>query len=143
MTELTPIDLLALTIFGEARSEPIEGKIGVANVAKNRRVTGRWGSTYETVCLAPLQFSCWSPKGGLSNYTMIHALSEQIATGHRPDDPVLTECYGLARAIDVWLRDNTHGATHYHTVNLMPPAWARGHAAVAHLGNHLFYVGIA
>lgn len=141
---LSPLDLLALTIYGEARSEPIEGKVAVGNVCRNRLKTNRWGATYERVCLAPMQFSCWSPKGGLSNYTLVKALAQQIMDGHPPKDPVLAECYWVASGIQSGAaRDNTDHATFYFVTRSKIPTWAIGQLPVCVIGAHSFFSGIA
>ena len=61
------IDILARTIFGEARGEynrpdgGIAALIVIANVVMNRLKQGGWfGSTIKEVCLKPWQFSCWN-----------------------------------------------------------------------------------
>ena len=57
---MTDLEALTLTLYGEARGEPIEGLIGVAMVIRNRvRDKYRGAVNYEEVCLAPAQFSCW------------------------------------------------------------------------------------
>lgn len=140
---LSPLDILALTIYGEARGEPIEGKIAVGNVCRNRLKTNRWGATYERVCLAPMQFSCWSPKGGLSNYTLVKTLAAQIMDGHPPNDPALAECYWVASGIHGGAaRDNTERSTFYFVTNSKIPSWAIGHLPVCVIGNHSFFSGI-
>ncbi len=140
MTSLSALDVLALTLYGEARGEPVEGQIAVANVIRNRRRDGRWGQTYEGVCLARLQFSCWSPDGGGANYLKLVKLRELVMAGRMPADAALKACYGIALALDQWILDNTHGATHYHTASLHPrPAWAIDEHPIATIGGHLFY----
>ncbi len=62
------IDVLARTIWGEARGEGIAGQIAVGWCIRNRvemdlHNDGRpdwWGEGYEGVCRAPWQFSCWN-----------------------------------------------------------------------------------
>ena len=144
MRALTPMDYVALTIYGEARGEPIEGKIAVANVLRNRRRSGRWGTSYASVCLAPLQFSCWTPKGGAENYATLSELADRLGYAGTPDDPVVRECYGVAAGLEAWIRDNVAGATHYHVATMRTvPKWAAGRDPVARIGDHLFYAGIA
>ena len=59
-------DILARTIYGEARGESISGQEAIASVILNRvafaKRRGRywWGNTIAGVCLAPWQFSCWN-----------------------------------------------------------------------------------
>ena len=51
----------AKTIWAEARGEPLDGQIAVANVILNRaRQGGWWGDDVAGVCCKPKQFSCWN-----------------------------------------------------------------------------------
>ena len=50
------VDLLARTVYSEARGESWAGKQGVAHVAKNRKANGSRGNTYEDVLSSPNQF---------------------------------------------------------------------------------------
>lgn len=141
---LSDLDVLALTIYGEARGEAVEGKIAVGNVCRNRLKTNRWGASYERVCLAHLQFSCWSPQGGLSNYSLLKALAQQIMDGHQPADRVLAECYWIASGITSGAaQDNVENATFYFVTKTPPPSWAVGHVPVCIIGAHSFFSGIA
>lgn len=143
MTTLSSLDVLALTIYGEARGEPVEGKVAVGNVCRNRLAANRWGKTYESVCLAPMQFSCWTPRGGLSNYTAIKALAQQIMDGTTPHDPALAECYWIAEGMQSGVcRDNTSHATFYYVANSKMPTWAVGQVPVCIIHNHSFFSGI-
>ncbi len=58
---MTERDVVALTLYGEVRGEPLEGQLAVASVLLNRKADGRWGQTFTSVCRAPWQFSCWNP----------------------------------------------------------------------------------
>jgi hypothetical protein len=57
-------DILARTIFGEARGEGVAGQIAVAWTIRNRVNDGKdkswWGEGYAGVCQKPYQFSCWN-----------------------------------------------------------------------------------
>ncbi|AZD06253.1 Cell wall hydrolase [Pseudomonas chlororaphis] len=57
-------DLLARTLWGEARGEGLAGQIAVAWTIRNRVNDGKakswWGEGYAGVCQAPYQFSCWN-----------------------------------------------------------------------------------
>ena len=58
------VDVLARTIFGEARGETVSGMEAVASVVMNRlafsRRRGRywWGNSVVDICQSPRQFSC-------------------------------------------------------------------------------------
>ena len=56
------IDILARTIYGEARGEIEEGKRAVGLCILNRYKSKKWFSanTIAEVCQKPLQFSCWN-----------------------------------------------------------------------------------
>ena len=56
---LSDLEVTLVTLFGEARGEPVEGLIAVGSVIRNRVKAARFGSTYRAVCLARWQFSCW------------------------------------------------------------------------------------
>ncbi len=141
---LTALDIFSLTIYGEARNQPVEGKIAVANVIRNRVRTSHWGAGYDAVCLAPHQFSCWQRVGGAVNYEALRALHLQIEQGQRPVDPALTECYAVAQeTMSGRLQDNVRGATHYFVTKSLTPLWAVGHAPVCTVGDHVFFAQIA
>ena len=64
--ELPVAEVLARTLYGEARGEGLPGIEAVACVILNRvafaKARGRywWGNTVSQVCLKPGQFSCWN-----------------------------------------------------------------------------------
>lgn len=87
------IDLLARTIIGEARGEPIEGKIAVAHVVRNRLLDGGYGQDMRSVLFAPRQFEPWntrrdelmriSPES--RDYQTARRIAEQVMRGDLPD----------------------------------------------------------
>ena len=53
--------IFAKTIWAEARGEPLDGQIAVANVILNRAQQGGWwGDDVVKVCRKPKQFSYWN-----------------------------------------------------------------------------------
>lgn len=128
------VDILARTLWGEARGEPVRGIEAVAAVVMNRvRHGGWWGDTVETVCRKPMQFSCWNPDD--PNRAKLDQVTEA--------DRIFRICVRIARrAIGGSLADPTNGATHYHA-RFVHPLWARGRAPSAEIGNHVFYADVA
>ncbi|MGE5545571.1 MAG: cell wall hydrolase [Solirubrobacterales bacterium] len=130
------VDVLARTLWGEARGEPVAGKEAVASVVLNRVARAKaaggrhwWGGTVEEVCRRPWQFSCWNP--GDPNRAKIEAVTME--------DRTFRTCVRIARrALGGVVADATEGATHYHAIGLLPP-WARGLTPTAEIGGHLFY----
>jgi hypothetical protein len=146
LAQLSAPAVLALTIFGEARNQPIEGKVAVGSVIRNRLASGRWGHDYKAVCLAPWQFSCWTPKGGQANYETVLAAARTLLRpdGHRGPD--LRECVWVADGLisDV-LRDRVANCQHYMTRELWhshPPSWAKGLDPAIRIGDHVFFRGV-
>ena len=127
-------DVLARTIYGEARGESVRGMEAVAAVIMNRVAAARegrrwWGTTVIEVCRAPHQFSCWNPDD--PNRRQIESVDD--------DDPTFAVCRRIARrAIGGALVDPTNGATHYHALGAAP-GWAEGHAPCRRIGRHVFY----
>lgn len=129
------VDVLARTLWGEARGESVRGKEAVAAVVINRvrRARARggywWGGSVVEVCRRPWQFSCWND--GDPNATKCAAVTVE--------DRNFRACLRIARrAVAGVLDDPTGGATHYHHRAVVPP-WTRGRVPSAEIGNHLFY----
>lgn len=144
---LSEREVVALTIWGEARNQEIEGKVFVGSVIRNRVLSGRWGRTYAAVCFARLQFSCWSPQGGTSNYDALLRLTRQLVGDYheRPElTPTLRELLFLAEGIiGGQLQDRAQGSNHYITRDLWktkPPAWAVGQLPQCIVGDHVGFL---
>ena len=122
------IRAVAATIWGEARGEGPDGMLAVGCVIRNRAQSpGWWGKDWESVCMAPKQFSCWWDKQGA-----------RVRTVDETDTRFL-KCLEIARSIvDGSAEDITGGADHYHT-GAVSPSWSRGIKPVAIIGAHRFF----
>ena len=130
------LDLVTATIFGEARGEPIEGKVAVGCVIRNRVLDPRWPLTYKEVVLQPKQFSCWNNYD--SNYgSTLRATVPTLSW----QDMAWQECRLVAHGIIYdRLMDNTKGSNHYHSSKIAKlPKWAEGSEVMKQYGGHLFY----
>jgi spore germination cell wall hydrolase CwlJ-like protein len=139
LADVSPADILARTLYGEARGEDLAGIEAVACVIMNRVALAQcrggywWGNDVVQVCLKAGQFSCWNK--GDPNREKLLRVSER--------DQAYRLCRRVAnRAIGGKLADAVHGATHYHTLQC-DPWWARGHVPVCEIGNHVFYGDIS
>lgn len=124
-------DILARTIYGEARGEPWIGKVAVAHVVLNRMNDPRWPNTVAEVCLQRKQFSCWNPDDPMRP----KVLAVDGAT--IPFQECLWAAYSVLRGE---VPDPTNGANHYYapsTIN--PPRWAQGQTPVRTIGRHRFF----
>jgi spore germination cell wall hydrolase CwlJ-like protein len=115
-------DVLARTIWGEARSEGQAGMEAVACVVANRVAIAQarngfwWGNDIILVC---------------PNREKLLAVSEKNIH--------FATCLRIARrCVAGCLDDITNGATHYHTKAILPH-WAEGQTPVAVIGSHVFY----
>jgi N-acetylmuramoyl-L-alanine amidase len=138
---LGPVSIVALTLWGEARGEPIEGRIGVACVIRNRVRAHTWfGDGYDGVCLAPQQFSCWNAADPNCRKLFVLAAGRERWL----DDPLLAETLWIAEGVVTGrIGDRVGDATHYHAASmLVPPAWTEGARRVGRVGGHLFFAGV-
>lgn len=139
MSHSKNVDILARTLYGEARGEylrrdgGISALISVANVIINRVKYQAWfGKTIEEVCLKPYQFSCWNEND--PNRPVL----QQVQAGK---DKVFDVCLEVASCVGtgVW-PDITHGSDHYYAVWLpRAPQWAVGKTPTFKIGQHVFF----
>ena len=129
-------DILARTLWGEARGESLTGQIAVAWTIRNRVFDGKakswWGEGYSGVCLKPWQFSCWNKNDPndayLSGAKPIPAA--QYAQALKAADQVMADA----------TPDPTGGATHYYATTMpKAPTWAKGAKQTLKLGQHVFF----
>lgn len=136
----TDIDVLARTIWGEARGEGRAGQVAVGWSIRNRvemdlHHDGKpdwWGEGYSGVCQAKWQFSCWNPGDPNQPY-----LSGKLAI---PATEFAT-AKDVARAVIAGADpDPTGGATHYYATSMpKPPAWAPLATRTCKIGRHVFF----
>jgi len=113
---------LALVVYTEARGEPLDGQLLVAEVVLNRVQSESYPDTVCAVAFEPHQFSGLNPVPDLEKILVDPAweTSIDIAT-----DTLQGATLGL-------------GATHYHN-NTVTPFWTKKLEPLGKFGNHLFY----
>jgi len=127
---LAPADrCLAQAIYFEARGEPFEGRMAVAQVIRSRVADPRYPND---VCGVVFQ-----------NAQRRHRCQFSFACDGKSDRPRPGDAWQsaarLARLINAGnLRDLTGGATHYHA-DYVSPAWATKAPPTAAIGRHRFY----
>jgi len=129
-------DILARTLWGEARGESLAGQIAVAWTIRNRVNDGKakswWGEGYAGVCQKPYQFSCWNKSD--PNYAYLSGAKpipfREFAQAQIAADQVIAGR----------VPDPTGGATHYYaTTMLKPPVCATGAKQTLKLGHQVFF----
>lgn len=144
---LGDFDTFWLTLWAEARGEPVEGIIGVASVIRTRaKIGARFGIGFKGVCLTPKQFSCWNP-GTDRNHVRLMEMAGKIVSDYALrsmlvyDEPARQIQYIAQGIMGGQLMDNCGFADHYLTTALFmkaPPKWAKGQTPTVFLGSHAF-----
>jgi|SRR5580698_4077343 spore germination cell wall hydrolase CwlJ-like protein len=119
---------LATTVYLEARSEPVNGQLAVAEVALRRRDRGLWGSTVCTVVTAPHQFALSQASGSYDVDNLEAFQKAWLVAG---------------KSIANWTLplDERHFlvpyADHFATADITPP-WPHKRPSTT-IGEHTFY----
>lgn len=118
------LECLAGAIYFEARGEPIDGQLAVAQVVVNRSQSGRYPADYCGVVYQPAQFSF--VRGG-----RMPAIDRSSAAWHRAS--------ALARIAHRRLWDSQAGDALYFHARYVKPGWSRTKIARATIDSHIFY----
>ena len=120
---------LAQAVYFEARSEPLEGQLAVAQVVLNRVKSSRYPNT---ICDVVFQ-----------NDHRRHKCQFSFACDGLTDTPYESRAWTQASKVAVvahsglW-EDITDKATHYHAT-YVSPRWSRTMISTAQYGEHKFY----
>ena len=114
-------DCLAKAVYFEAKGEPLDGQLAVAEVIMNRAKSGRFARTLCGVVMQPSQFS-FVRGGGFP------AVANQA---------MWRQAVGVAQVAmgGLW-ESSVQDALYFHAARVSP-AW--GKQRVAAVGNHVFY----
>jgi hypothetical protein len=144
--KLSDKQLLAILLYGEARGEPVEGQIAVANVVRNRvRKPSWWGSNWQEVILKATkvkdkwyaEFSCFNEDDPNCQKLL------SIVRDPTNLPKIMRQLSWIAEGIigDL-IEDNTHGACYYMTNSLYnsdrKPKWATKMKITCVKGNDTF-----
>lgn len=124
------IHCLAQNIYYEARGEPIEGKLAIANATINRVRSFLYPQTVCGVVWQPSQFSWtkmhikYKTPHDQAHWEQAEMIAERALEGGRLDN----------------LEDVTEGATNFHAVRVHPK-WRKDTELekTVKIGNHIFY----
>jgi N-acetylmuramoyl-L-alanine amidase len=125
------IDLIARTVFGEARGEKsFKSLQAIAHVILNRVKGQNWPNSVQAVIFQKNQFSCW-------NQTDPNYYLTQSVTFNNAD---FRQAYQATLVAIMSKTDITHGANHYHA-RWVDPTWAhkKNMIRVAEIRQHIFY----
>ncbi len=135
---LTRLQIVALTIFGEAEGEKFVGKLAVGFVIRNRAEL--WNRTVENVCLAANQFECYN-----NGNARLPLLLKIAADFEGSEEGQLSYCVAAAQgALSETVGSNVGKATFYKTVECESPWFDKARKAgtivkMAEIGKHEFF----
>lgn len=116
------IECLARNVYHEARGEPLEGQIAVAQVTLNRVASGQFQSSICKTVYAPKQFS-WTIGG-----------NKRIKDAKAWQDAVVVATAVLTQSVTL----PDFKALYFHTKQVKP-RWAKTKRVLAVINNHIFY----
>lgn len=116
------LECLAVGVYFESKSEPLEGQLAVAHVIANRATSGRFPSTYCGVLFQRSQFSFVRGK----SYPSI------ARSGRQWQNAV-----AIAKIVDSNLHASPVGKALFFHAKRVSPGWRL--TRVASVGNHVFY----
>jgi len=119
----TEMDCLARAVYHEARGEPLEGQLAVANVVLNRAASGRYPTTLCGVVRQPWQFS-FVRRGYIPGAPKNESWRKAVAIAHVASERFAS---GLSRNV-LW----------YHA-DYVAPSWGKRLTRVTKIGAHIFY----
>ena len=116
--------VVAITILAEARGEGDKRMGAVAAVIAQRAIDRK--QTWQKVCLAKWQFSCWNNK----------KISD---LDHLLNVPQAKMAIYLAKNMHRIDRAKIGNANHYYADYIKAPYWAKGEKPTVKIGRHIFY----
>tara|TARA_R110001583_G_scaffold189552_3_gene352751 strand:+ start:10047 stop:10700 length:654 start_codon:yes stop_codon:yes gene_type:complete len=120
-------DVLARTLYGEAKANDVDDAKAIACVVMNRVGYKNWPNTAAKVCQQAWQFSCWNTNDPNRDRIL------------NADGPWFDACKAIAKdALAGGFYDPTRKSTHYHTRGVKP-FWSKGHKPVYETAGHLYF----
>jgi N-acetylmuramoyl-L-alanine amidase len=124
------LTFLALTIWREARAEPLDGKIAVGFSILNRvERPSWWGRSLLEVVTKKWQYS-----------SMTDPNDRQLTKWPTSNDPAWLECLEAAAGVlGRYVPNPVTGADSYYAVSIPAPKWATPETFVRQIGAHRFH----
>lgn len=118
------LNCIATAVYFEARGEPFEGQLAVAEVVMNRARSGRYPSSYCGVVKQPWQFS-FVRKGQFPRVNT--------------DSPSWSYAQAITRIAANQLADKLPDDVLWYHADYVAPGWGRRLSRVEKIGAHIFY----
>ena len=119
-------ECIAIAIYHEARGEPLDGQLAVAEVIMNRAASGKYPSSWCGTVKQPWQFSFVNPRTGV-----MPGVDEASASWRK--------ALGITRlAVANAVPSLGNDVLWYHA-DYVAPSWGRRLSMVQKIGTHIFY----
>jgi N-acetylmuramoyl-L-alanine amidase len=138
---------LAENVYYEAKGESLQGQFAVASVTLNRAKSGRFPNTICEVVrqsvklkssntfVCAFSWYCEADKKGKE----IPVKNKDGSINQKVVDQFKVASMVAIKVLAGEVKDNTHGATHFHNPAVSQPIWATEMRLTRRLGNHDFY----
>ncbi|WP_344696081.1 cell wall hydrolase [Sphingomonas rosea] len=123
-------ECIAVAVYHEARGEPFDGQLAVAEVIMNRAASGRYPGSWCEVVKQPWQFSFVNPRTG-----SIPRVNRESASW--------SYAKAIARIATTNAADAIPADVLWYHADYVAPSWGRRLAMVEKIGAHLFYRAFA
>lgn len=124
---ISPLDMVAFTLYKEARGEMSKGIEAVATVIYNRAHSKQDNMDFYRVCLRHKQFSPYN------DGTVMVPIPES-----RNEQRVLDYCYKIAQQVVDGTFKPLGNWNHHYNPDLADPEWADELKGAVKIGNHVF-----
>lgn len=119
-------ECIAIAVYHEARGEPLDGQLAVAEVIMNRAASGRYPLSWCEVVKQPWQFSFVNPRTGRM-------------PGVKRDSAAWAYAQAITRIAVGNFADALPGDVLWYHADYVAPSWGRRLAKVEKIGAHIFY----
>jgi spore germination cell wall hydrolase CwlJ-like protein len=119
-------ECIAIAVYHEARGEPLDGQLAVAEVIMNRAASGRYPAGWCEVVKQPWQFSFVNPRTG------------RIPAVNR-DSAAWAYAQAITRIAVGSFADALPADVLWYHADYVAPSWGRRLAKVDKIGAHIFY----
>nr|WP_314442859.1 cell wall hydrolase [uncultured Sphingomonas sp.] len=119
-------ECIAIAVYHEARGEPLDGQLAVAEVIMNRAASGRYPASWCAVVKQPWQFSFVNPRSGRM-------------PGVNKSSASWAYAQAITRIAVGQFADALPGDVLWYHADYVAPSWGRRLAKVEKIGAHIFY----
>ena len=127
---------LALNVYYEARNQPLQGQMAVAEVVMNRVVNNKFP---DTICEVVKEGPTYSWK---TDFPVRNRCQFSWYCDGKSDMPMEEDAWETALIVSEDILVNRpmvlKGAIHYHAIDVNPK-WAKTKTFITRIGDHLFY----